>query len=244
MKKHLFLKWCLATVITVAVVFLSLVLAQNQALNLNPIAKTMVGVIVLVYLIATTYCATLCWQTDQALEDLERNDAGALSDREEIKNFLRKMGHKADQVSFAANECPYIGLLGAITGIFFFMTSSLGTGFDPSHIKEVMADSLTGIGIAFIPTITGVFFRIILSWEYYMVIHEVESALKGFSTTRHRARQMPDTAVTETNAVSALSAVSAGNDGNDGNDGSDGRQANDGMLFWQKRTSGRNGPAS
>jgi hypothetical protein len=151
MKKHLFLKWCLATVITLAVVFLSLVLAQNQALSLNPIAKAMVGVIVLVYLIATSYCAALCWQTDQALEDLERSDVE--SDRVQIKDFLRKMGHKADQVSFAANECPYIGLLGAITGIFFFMTSSLGTGFDPSHIKEVMSDSLTGIGIAFIPTI-------------------------------------------------------------------------------------------
>jgi MotA/TolQ/ExbB proton channel family len=181
MKKHLFLKWCLATLITMVVIFLSLLLAHDQTLNLNPIAKTMVGVIVLVYAIATVYCATLCWQTDQALEDLERSEQVAESHRERIKEFLRKMGHKADQVSFAANECPYIGLLGAITGIFFFMTSSLGTGFDPNHIKEVMSDSLTGIGIAFIPTITGVFFRIILSWEHYMIIHEVEAVLKGFT---------------------------------------------------------------
>jgi biopolymer transport protein ExbB/TolQ len=187
MKKHLFLKWCLVTVITLAVVSMALILAKGQAVDLNPIAKTMVGVIALVYLIATVYCAKLCWQTDQALEDLEHGDTRAESDREQVKAFLRKIDHKADQVSFAANECPYIGLLGAITGIFFFMTSSLGTGFDPSHIKEVMSDSLAGIGIAFIPTIAGVFFRIILSWEHYMVVHEVESALKGFGKASYRA---------------------------------------------------------
>ena len=50
-----------------------------------------------------------------------------------------------------------------------------------------MSDSLAGIGIAFIPTITGVFFRIILSWEHYMVIHEVQSALKGFGKASYRA---------------------------------------------------------
>jgi hypothetical protein len=129
MKKHLFLKWCLVTVVALAVISLALVLAKSQAVDLSPIAKTMVGVIVLVYLIATSYCAMLCWQTDQALEDLEGSDSGAEGDGEQIKTFLPKICHKADQVSFAANECPYIGLLGAITGIFFFMTSSLGTGF-------------------------------------------------------------------------------------------------------------------
>jgi biopolymer transport protein ExbB/TolQ len=190
MKKHLFLKWCLATLVTLVVIFLSVVLAQHEALNLSPIAKAMMGVIVLVYIIATAYCAMLCWETDQALEDLENSDAARDGYRDQIKEFLRKMGHKADQVSFAANECPYIGLLGAITGIFFFMTSSLGTGFDPSHIKEVMSDSLTGIGIAFIPTITGVFFRIILSWEHHMITHEVESALKGFTPGKNYAREM------------------------------------------------------
>src|ERR1700761_8347352 len=124
MKKHLFLKWCLVTLITLAVVSMALVLTKSQAVDLNPIAKTMVGVIALVYLIATIYCAMLSWQTDQALEDLEDSDVGAESYREQIQTFLRKIVHKADQVGFAANECPYIGLLGAITGIFFFMTSS------------------------------------------------------------------------------------------------------------------------
>jgi biopolymer transport protein ExbB/TolQ len=220
MKKHLFLKWCLVTVITLGVVSMALILAKSQAVDLNPIAKTMVGVIALVYLIATIYCAMLCWQTDQALEDLEDSDTRAESYREQIKAFLRKIGHKADQVSFAANECPYIGLLGAITGIFFFMTSSLGTGFDPSHIKEVMSDSMAGIGIAFIPTITGVFFRIILSWEHYMVIHEVESALKGFGKASYRA------ASAEVNAETTQLKQNA-----------------NGAVLWRKFTAFTNGPA-
>jgi biopolymer transport protein ExbB/TolQ len=220
MKKHLFLKWCLVTVITLAVISMALILARSQAVDLNPIAKIMVGVIALVYLIATVFCAKLCWQTDQALEDLEDGDSRAESDREQIKAFLRKIDHKADQVSFAANECPYIGLLGAITGIFFFMTSSLGTGFDPSHIKEVMSDSLAGIGIAFIPTIAGVFFRIILSWEHYMVIHEVESALKGFGDASYRA------AAAELNAETARTKQNA-----------------NGGAFWRKFTTFANGSA-
>ena len=223
MKKRLFLKWCLVTVIALAVISLALILAKSQAGDLNPIAKTMVGVIALVYLIATIYCAMLCWQTDQALEDLEDlkdSDARAESYREQIKAFLRKIGHKADQVSFAANECPYIGLLGAVTGIFFFMTSSLGTGFDPSHIKEVMSDSLAGIGIAFIPTITGVFFRIILSWEHYMVIHEVESALNGFGKASYRATSA------EVNAETARV-----------------KENTNGRLLWRKLTAFANGPA-
>jgi hypothetical protein len=220
MKKHLFLKWCLVTAITLAVISMALILARSQAVDLNPIAKTMVGVIALVYLIATVFCAKLCWQTDQALEDLEDGDSRAESDREQIKAFLRKIDHKADQVSFAANECPYIGLLGAITGIFFFMTSSLGTGFDPSHIKEVMSDSLAGIGIAFIPTIAGVFFRIILSWEHYMVIHEVESALKGFGKASYRA------AAAELNTETAHIKQNA-----------------NGGAFWRKFTTFANGSA-
>jgi MotA/TolQ/ExbB proton channel family protein len=220
MKKHLFLKWCLVTLITLAVVSMALILAKSQAVDLNPIAKTMVGVIALVYLIATIYCAMLCWQTDQALEDLEDSDARAESYREQIMAFLRKISHKADQVSFAANECPYIGLLGAITGIFFFMTSSLGTGFDPSHIKEVMSDSLAGIGIAFIPTITGVFFRIILSWEHYMVIHEVESALKGFGKASYPATSA------EVNAETAQV-----------------KQNTNGRVGWRKFTAFADGPA-
>jgi hypothetical protein len=43
----------LAALIILIVIFLFLLLAQNQALNLNLVAKMMTGVIVLVYAIAT-----------------------------------------------------------------------------------------------------------------------------------------------------------------------------------------------
>ena len=95
---------------------------------------------------------------------------------------MGELNHKADHISFAANECPYIGLLGAITGIYFFMTGSggLGGALDPSHLKEIMSNSLVGLGIAFIPTITGVFFRSVLSWQHHLIAHEVTHVLKGY----------------------------------------------------------------
>jgi hypothetical protein len=100
MKKQLFLKWCLATLITIVIISLCLLVARNHALSLSPVAQAMVGVIFLVYSVTTVYCATLCWQTDKALEDLERSDTLGDSDREQIKKYLRKLWHKADQVSF------------------------------------------------------------------------------------------------------------------------------------------------
>jgi biopolymer transport protein ExbB/TolQ len=95
---------------------------------------------------------------------------------------LAELNHNADHISFAANECPYIGLLGAITGIYFFMTGSEGLGgaLDPSHFKEIMSNSLVGLGIAFIPTITGVFFRSVLSWQHHLIAHEVTYVLNGY----------------------------------------------------------------
>ena len=71
---------------------------------------------------------------------------------------------------------------GAITGIYFFMTGSAGLGgaLDPSHLKEIMSNSLVGLGIAFIPTIAGVFFRSVLSWQYHLIAYEVTYALKGY----------------------------------------------------------------
>ena len=99
-----------------------------------------------------------------------------------LQKQLAELNHKADNISFAANECPYIGLLGAITGIYFFMTGSggLGGALDPSHFKEIMSNSLVGLGIAFIPTITGVFFRSVLSWQHHLIAHEVTYVLKGY----------------------------------------------------------------
>ena len=42
-----------------------------------------------------------------------------------------------------------------------------------------MSNSLTGLGIAFIPTITGVFFRSVLSWQHHLIAHEMMYFLEG-----------------------------------------------------------------
>jgi hypothetical protein len=179
MKKWLFLKWCLINILTGVILYFSVQLGSSQVNNLSLVGKLMVDVIIFLYIVTTIYCGYLCWQTDTILENLE--DAAHDSPyRYDLKKKLFKLNHQADHISFASNECPYIGLLGAIIGIYYFMTGSAGLGGapDPAHIKEVMSNALVAIGIAFIPTITGIFFRSILSWEHHMITHEIAYSLK------------------------------------------------------------------
>ena len=178
-KRQLFLKWCLTNMLTVAIIFVAVAFGAAQMQNFSLVGKTMVLAIALIYLIATIYSGLISWRTDKVLEELnEADDTQAAG----LHNQLAELNHKADHISFAANECPYIGLLGAITGIYFFMTGSggLGGALDPSHLKEIMSNSLVGLGIAFIPTITGVFFRSVLSWQHHLIAHEVTHVLKGY----------------------------------------------------------------
>jgi hypothetical protein len=178
-KRQLFLKWCLTNMLTVAIIFLAAAFGATQTQNFSLVGKTMVLAIALIYFITTIYGGLISWRTDKILEELkEAVDAKAAA----LHKQLAELHHKADHISFAANECPYIGLLGAITGIYIFMTGSggLGGALDPSHLKEIMSNSLVGLGIAFIPTITGVFFRSVLSWQHHLIAHEVTHVLKGY----------------------------------------------------------------
>jgi MotA/TolQ/ExbB proton channel family len=178
-KRQLFLKWCLTNMLTVAIIFLAASFGATQTQNFSLVGKTMVLAIVLIYFITTIYGGLISWRTDKILEELKEADDSLASG---LHKQLAELNHKADHISFAANECPYIGLLGAITGIYFFMTGSggLGGALDPSHLKEIMSNSLVGLGIAFIPTITGVFFRSVLSWQHHLIAHEVTHVLKGY----------------------------------------------------------------
>ena len=183
MKKWLFLKWCLVNILTVVVFYLAVRLCYTQVSDLSLIGKVMVDSIIAIYIITTIYCGTLCWKTDTILEELDvKNTVPNEPHYYSLKRKLHRLNHQADHVSFASNECPYIGLLGAVTGIYFFMTSSSGLNgtIDPSHIKELMGNALVALGIAFIPTITGIFFRIILSWEHHIVTHEIAYSLKEY----------------------------------------------------------------
>jgi hypothetical protein len=178
-KRQLFLKWCLTNMLTLAIIFLAAAFGASQTQNFSLVGKTMVLAIVLIYLITTIYAGLISWRTDKILEELKEADEALAAG---LHKQLGELNHKADHISFAANECPYIGLLGAITGIYFFMTGSggLGGALDPSHLKEIMSNSLVGLGIAFIPTITGVFFRSVLSWQHHLIAHEVTHVLKGY----------------------------------------------------------------
>ena len=165
--------------LTVAIIFLAMAFGATQTQNLSLVGKVMVLAIVMIYFITTVYGGLISWRTDKVLDELQWVDNGQTSG---LHKQLAELNHKADHISFAANECPYIGLLGAITGIYFFMTGSEGLGgaLDPSHFKEIMSNSLVGLGIAFIPTITGVFFRSVLSWQHHLIEHEVTYVLKGY----------------------------------------------------------------
>ncbi len=178
-KRQLFLKWCLTNMLTVAIIFLATAFGATQTQNLSLVGKAMVLAIVMIYFITTVYGGLISWRTDKVLDELKEADDGQASG---LHKQLAELNHKADNISFAANECPYIGLLGAITGIYFFMTGSggLGGALDPSHLREIMSNSLVGLGIAFIPTITGVFFRSVLSWQHHLIAHEVTYVLKGY----------------------------------------------------------------
>jgi MotA/TolQ/ExbB proton channel family len=178
-KRQLFLKWCLTNMLTVAIISLATSFGAGQTSNLSLVGKAMVLAIVLIYFITTIYSGLISWRTDKVLDEIKGADDGQASG---LHEQLAELNHKADHISFAANECPYIGLLGAITGIYFFMTGSAGLGgvLDPSHIKEIMSNSLVGLGIAFVPTITGVFFRSVLSWQHHLIAHEVTHVLKSY----------------------------------------------------------------
>jgi hypothetical protein len=178
-KRQLFLKWCLTNMLTVAIIFLATAFGATQTQNLSLVGKAMVLAIVMIYFITTIYSGLISWRTDKVLDELKGADDGQAPG---LHKQLAELNHNADHISFAANECPYIGLLGAITGIYFFMTGSEGLGgaLDPSHFKEIMSNSLVGLGIAFIPTITGVFFRSVLSWQHHLIAHEVTYVLNDY----------------------------------------------------------------
>ncbi len=166
--KKLFLQSCLINLLGATVSLGTLVASQSETQGLSIIAKIMVGVIGLIYVIATAYATHICWHID----------SGGIADR---------MVHAANNVAFAANECPYIGLLGSVAGIFIFMNSTLSSSSDAEHIKQI---SMTGIGVAFVPTIVGIFARIMLSWQHHIILQSLEEPEANGRQTREEVIQL------------------------------------------------------
>jgi hypothetical protein len=167
--KPLFLRSCLINLLATTILTATLVLTQSETQGLSIIAKLMVGAIALVYAVATIYAAIICW----------RIDSGRL---------FADMAHAANNISFAAGQCPYIGLLGSVTGIFYFMHAGLSTSSDPEHIKEVISSSMTGIGIAFVPTIAGIFALLVLNWQHHIITQTLEEPKPVLSIFEPKAK--------------------------------------------------------
>ncbi len=174
--KHLFLRWCLSNLVTLTILLAAMAYLYPQAQALSAIGKIIVCAIFAVYVIAACYAGVLSWRTDCSCERLEKSKGEGRSDH---RRRLANLNHKAEHIAFAANVAPYIGLLGAATGIFIFMTGTSGAQ-DLTHIKEVLSSAQAGIGVAFAPTIVGIFFMISLSWQHHMVQNGIGFALKDY----------------------------------------------------------------
>lgn len=182
-KRPLFLKWVLTMILTGIVVFLFLLVAQQEHLQLHAITKIMVATITGCYIIATGYCGVLCWRTDNAISALGPVQSAKYGRAADIRKYLRKLHHKADELAFTANWLPYVGMGGAVLGITVMLIGSGGlhTVVDLAHAKELLAALTNGLGIAFVPTLAGIFFGpIVLSRQYFLLNHTIEYALKDF----------------------------------------------------------------
>ena len=125
----------------------------------------MAGVIGLVYGVTTIYAGTVAWGSDAVIE--KGNSAVA----------LRTVRHASEHIAFAANVCPYIGLLGAVTGIFVTLSTKLENVADADHLKNAVAASISGMGIAFIPTVVGIYACLVPIVEHHIVKHAIDTPI-------------------------------------------------------------------
>jgi hypothetical protein len=186
-KRHLFLKWCLTTFLTLIVISVVAYLSSGEIATLSSVAKIMVGVVGLIYLIANTYCGFLTWDTDSTTESGRTGGwfscVELINENNRYAKHLRKLKHNADWVAHASYMSPYVGILGSVCGMFLFMhgTNGLGGVTDTNQLKTVIGAALDGIGTAFVPTIVGVFVMIVLGNQYKMITHEIDFTLQGFN---------------------------------------------------------------
>src|ERR1700746_1615689 len=104
--RPLFLKWCLTNMLTVVIMFLATAFGATQTQNFSLVGKVMVLAIVMIYFITTIYGGLISWRADKVLDKLKAADDEQAAG---LQKQLAELNHKADNISFAANECPYIG---------------------------------------------------------------------------------------------------------------------------------------
>lgn len=144
--KKLFLKWCVINVASTLLLFYIAVSSWQIISSLALAGKAVLAVIATVYTIANIYAGILSWR--QTGETVAR----------------------AEAVGFAAHECPFIGLLGAVAGIIASLSGTVGGGSTESQFGMEAARAMSGIGVAFLPTFFGIYCRIVLWWIYNLLI--------------------------------------------------------------------------
>lgn len=176
--KQLFLKWCVANVVVATVIGLALWLNWSSSESLSTIGKGIVLMVTVVFLRATLKAGWICWcidgQTERLATAVRFSSPEVVSDAE---RRLKKLRHSSEHIAFAANECPFWGLLGAVLGMYYLSKGNLA-GLDASHLQAVVGTLMSGVGIAFLPTIAGVFFRNVLTWEHHQITHRIIHALE------------------------------------------------------------------
>lgn len=143
MRKHaLFLKWCTINVTSLLLLFVITYNSWQLITSLALVGKAVLAVIATVYIIANIYAGRLCF---------------------------REIGN-AEAIGFAAHECPFIGLLGAVAGIITSLSGTIAGGSTASSFGLECSRAMSGIGVAFLPTFFGIYCRIVLWWIYNLML--------------------------------------------------------------------------
>jgi hypothetical protein len=169
--KPLFLHGILINILTFFCLYLAWHFESELFTALHPVGKILIGVIFSIALCMMTYCGLLCWQADAAIAKEVGNRNLSHSANQQL--YLRRLCHKTGHVAFAAEACPYVGMIGALAGIILFFSANLHDA-DAAHIQLIISNTMNSLGVAFVPTIVGVFFKLMLGWQSHLVAHAIE----------------------------------------------------------------------
>lgn len=156
------MKWCVINLIATTISTVAIVLARNQLQSVNSVTLVMAAAIGIVYAVTTIYAGIVSWNTDIAIEGGNESLA------------LKIARHASSEIEFAANICPFIGILGAVIGIFVTLSAKMEGVADAEHIKNAVSMSISGMGIGFIPTILGIYAFLVLIFEHHIVEHAID----------------------------------------------------------------------
>lgn len=148
-RKALFLKWAVINTASLTLLWILLKMLWSQLKLLPPIGLLFLTIIGGFFTVANVYAGWLAWKSEY--EDIES---------------------RADHIGFAAHECPFIGLLGAVAGIILSLSWATAGITDAVGFSAASAKAMSGLGVAFIPTFFGVYCRGVLWWIYHLLTME------------------------------------------------------------------------